>query len=117
MGIIVKASKSSKVTSSKTTCDWCGKKIELLDELGYTAGITTTVDLCRKCLIIAIEALELGRQVAQETLKGGCQLYIGVERTGQKTELLSVRRWSPLESLESAEFVDGNSHTFLSSLE
>jgi len=96
--------------SSNFTCDWCGRKLENSDP-----GFIATVDcleefvpdvlwsICRPCSLIAIDALQLAKEIAQTIQKGGKQLYIAIERTGQKTELLSVKRWSPLEQLESAE--------------
>jgi hypothetical protein len=85
-------SKTSNNTPSIVTCSWCGK--------------ISPNTLCIRCGIIEAHAKELGRQVALLTEKGGCQLYIGIERTGQKTELLSVKRWSPLEPLENVDSVE-----------
>lgn len=93
------------------TCDWCGRVIAGSPTSGTLTVNDAQTYLCWKCAIIATQSLMLGSQVAQLTRKGGVQLYVGVERTGQETELLSVKRWSPLESLESAEFADENLRT------
>lgn len=68
--------------------------------------------LCESCSITAANALELAREVTLEIPKGGRQLYIAVERTGQETELLSVHRWSPLEPLEYADSAIGHLDTY-----
>lgn len=87
---------------------------------GYLAGVNLEGEdflisphfLCRSCAITALNALELGRQVTQVAQKGGRQLYIAVERTGQESVLLSAKRWSPLESLENADSVGEPLHTY-----
>jgi hypothetical protein len=42
--------------------------------------------------------------------KGGRQLYIAIEKTGEESELLSVKKWSPLEDFNgsSRQNVDRN---------
>jgi hypothetical protein len=84
----------------KYTCSWCGGQ-QLLEK-----------DLCRRCEILALQALELARQIALLIPKGGIQLYIGIEKTGQSAKLLNVKRWNPLEPLESADSVEPSFHTF-----
>ena len=96
--------RSSKNTSNSTTCDWCGKF--------PTDNYWLTYLLCESCGITAAHSLELGRQVTELKEKGGIQLYIAIERTGQRTALVSVKRWSPLESLESADYVGPPFHTY-----
>lgn len=85
-------------------CDFCGRDLEW-------------IGTCKRCQIIKTHAMILARQVAHLTRGGGCQLYIGIERTGQKKELLSVKRWSPLEPLESAPIVEQSLSTSQSRLE
>jgi len=103
---ILATEKSSKDMPKLVTCDWCGSSTEALDTVEFS--------LCDRCRIIAIQALDLGRQVAQEVRKGGIQLYIAIEKTGQETALLSAKRWSPLESLESVDSADDYLTTYLS---
>jgi hypothetical protein len=92
---------NSKITPPMFMCDWCGREER------------TIGGLCSKCSIIATHAWMLAREVALLTQKGGCQLYIAIERTGERNELLSVKRWSPLEPLESADSVSSLSDTSL----
>jgi len=86
---------------SISTCDWCGKPVEPENQ-----------DLCRRCATLAFHAMELARQVAIEVPKGGVQLYVALERTGQEHALLSVKRWSPLEPLEDVNYVEPHLSTF-----
>jgi len=93
---------SWRVMSSGLTCSWCGKSVSETSLVGI-GGFDLSQSLCTRCGLLAFHSLELARQIAIEMPKGGVQLYIGVERTGQSTALISVRRWSPLEPLESAD--------------
>lgn len=98
-------SENSKLTGLHDICQWCGKDAEKNPNI-------LQIDLCPVCRVFAIQALILGRQVRQLTLKGGATLYIAVEKTGQSNELLSAKRWSPLESLESADSVEKSLSTY-----
>ena len=104
-------SKNTRVTG---TCDWCRK--DLKDDYPFGASIIgedyhtvySQQRLCRHCAITAANALELARQVTELIPKGGKLLYIAIERVegladGRRRELLSVKRWSPLEPLALAE--------------
>jgi hypothetical protein len=79
---------------SPIICQWCGQKKARFQIVQY--------DLCDRCTIIAGHSLILGQEVAELIQKGGVQLYIGIQRAGSETQLIAVKRWSPLEnSLES----------------
>ena len=111
--------KDSKDTPSLPTCDWCGTKQEANTTVYLTGVIKKGSDwiippyfLCLDCSVTAHHALELAREVTQVVQKGGKQLYIGVEKIGTKKELLSVKRWSPLEPLEGADSVDEHLATY-----
>jgi hypothetical protein len=89
MDILVPSRDWWNITNTNMQCSWCEK--------------ISRNRLCRRCEIIESHAIELGKQVALLIPIGGVQIYLGIERTGQKTELLSVKRWSPLEPLENVE--------------
>ena len=112
---VVGQENSLRDISYRSTCNWCENLLEENDP-----GFVATVDcyntnatlagweLCRRCAVTASHALELGRQVSRIRQKGGIRLYIGIERTGEKKELVSVVRWSPLEPLESASSAESS---------
>ncbi|HEY1249277.1 MAG TPA: hypothetical protein VGE97_09835 [Nitrososphaera sp.] len=94
---------------SSVICQWCHVR---LDRQGGKVVAEENQDLCRRCALLALHGMELARQIAIEVPRGGVQLYLAIERTGQKTELLSVKRWSPFEPLESANSAEQHLHTF-----
>jgi len=103
--------RSLKDTANKSTCNWCGKILETSRTLGV-GGFDLTQSLCPRCALIAFHSLELARQLILEVPKGGIQLYLGIERTGKPSGLVSVKRWSPFEPLESADSAERHLHTY-----
>ena len=110
--------KNSNLTRLVPTCEWCGRKIE--NDYEFVASVHTEDGsasysiqwICRACAITAANALELAKQVTQAIKEGGKQLYIAVEKSGEEGELLSVKRWSPLEPLQPVDNAERNLHTF-----
>lgn len=98
-------------------CEWCGKGTKddeyVANIFGTPSGASFSFQrLCRSCAITAANALTLARQVTETVKDGGKQLYIAIEKNGEENELLSVKRWSPLEPLENVSNAEQNLHTF-----
>jgi len=104
--------RSSKDTRNYLTCSWCGtlKQEKYLQHLRVSRYLDFY--LCLRCWAIAGQSLVLGEQVARLIPKGGIELYVGVERTGRQSELLSVKKWSPLEEPLDASSVEESLTTY-----